>query len=80
MSSLRFGVHVYAAMDSTGSVPESHVSTATSVSETDEATKLQEQMEQLKQLMTELKRSNAFEDTVTYFIHTEPQKNVTFYF
>jgi len=40
---------------------------ATSVTETDEERKLrEEEMEQLKQRITALKNSNAFEDTVKY--------------
>ena len=47
--------------------PESQVSMATSVTETDEERKLrEEEMEQLKQRITALKNSNAFEDTVKY--------------
>jgi len=54
-------------VDSTGFVPQSQVSVATLVIETDEERKLQEEMEQLKQRMTELRNINAFEHTVTHF-------------
>ena len=57
-------------MDSNRTVPESQVSVATPISETDEATELQEEMEQLKQLMTELKHSISFAETVTHFIYS----------
>ena len=53
-------------MDSTGCVPESQVSTATSVKETGEDATFQQEIEQLKQHMTQLKSSNSFEETVKF--------------
>ena len=55
-------------MDSSRSVHETAVSVATLISEfDDDDRKLQEEMEQLKQQMRNMKNSNAFEDTVADF-------------
>ena len=55
-------------MDSSRSVHETPASVATLISELDDDDrKLQEEMEQLKQQMRNLKNSNAFEDTVADF-------------
>jgi len=53
-------------MDSNGCVPEAQVSSATSVNETDEDATFRQEIEQLKQHMTQLKSSNSFEETVKF--------------